>query len=523
MQPNLATLLAMGAGLCAVSATAAVAENIVAPARQTIAVKDDTRSARLAFRGLTVAGLTTSPDGFEVSIRFNEPVQDAIARELSQLVSSLGDASTGYDTLLLRVRAPSEFEVSDEDTGFSLLIRPRAPSGNDARFTELEIRRRTLEGDTPGARELLIPLRMGKPDDASLLRMDASVDYADHNYWSAADKYNQALRLAPDDRAARQGLEGALNQIAPRLEAGIETREIEKGDSQLRSYLSGETPVASGLTLRGRVEYVELDDNAVQAADGSAPPFSGGRTIGEVGLAWDFANRWLASLSLHASEDEIGAGVTVDYRDATSEVTLVGGYNQPTWDYPETIVENGTFDFVGLTARRSFDETWFLNIGLALRRYALGEESQAAVTSSIEAGIRWALPLQSKTQVTLGYAFDAEYSHDTALLPDGGGGFYALLPSGDRALHALDLRVSDQVTDTIFASAFAGYARDNEGSDGIIAGAEIAYAPTIDLRIALNAYYSGISDRLGTSGDYFHAGMTVTRLFATTAGSSDEQ
>jgi hypothetical protein len=242
-----------------------------------------------------------------------------------------------------------------------------------------------------------------------------------------------------------------------------------------------------------------------------------------VDLAWDFVNRWLASLSLHASEDEIGAGATVEYRDATSQVTLVGGYNQPTWDYPETIVENGTFDFVGLTARRSFDETWFLNIGLALRRYALGEESEAAVTSSIEAGIRWALPLQSKTQVTLGYAFDAEYSHDIALLPDGGGGFYALLPSGDRALHALDLRVSDQVTDTIFASAFAGYARDNEGMDGMLAGAELSYAPTLDLRIALNAYYSGISDRLGASGDYFHAGMTVTRLFATTAGSSDEQ
>ena len=137
MQPNLATLLAMGAGLCAVSATAAVAENIVAPARQTIAVKDDTKTARLAFGGLTVAGLTTSPDGFEVSIRFNEPVQDAVARELSNLVSSLGDASTGYDTLLLRVRTPSEFEVSDDDTGFSLLIRPRAPRGNDERFTEL--------------------------------------------------------------------------------------------------------------------------------------------------------------------------------------------------------------------------------------------------------------------------------------------------------------------------------------------------------------------------------------------------
>lgn len=521
MQPNLATLLAVSAGLCA--ATVAVAENVIEPVRQTIAVKDDAKSARLAFRGLTVADLTTSQDGLEVSIRFNEPLQDKVARELPQLVSGFGDASTGYDSLLLRVQAPSEFEVSDDNSGFSLQIRPRAATGNDARLTELEIRRRTLEGDTTGARELLVPLRQGKPDDESLLRMDASVDFADHNYWASADKYNQALRLAPDDHAARQGLEGALNQIAPRIEAGIETREIEKADSQLRSYVAGETPLASGLTLRGRVEYVELDDNAVQAEDGSLLPFSGSRTMGEVGLVYDFANRWLASLSLHASEDDLGAGASIEYRDATSQVILTGGYNQPTWDYPETIVANGTFDFVGLTARRSFDETWFLNIGLVLRRYALGEETQAATSSSLEAGIRWALPLQSKTQVTLGYALDAEYSHDIALLPDGGGGFYALLPSGDRVLHAMDLRVSDQVTETIFASAFAGYARDNESTDGLIAGAELTYAPAVNFRVSLNAYYSGISDRLGTSGDYFHAGMTVTRLFATTSGSNDEQ
>jgi len=516
-------MLAMAAGLCAVSASKAVAENIISPARQTIAVKDDTQSARLAFRGLTVASLTSSPDGLEVTIRFNEPVQDAIARELSRMLAAVGDASTGYDSLLLRVRASSEFEISDEGNGFSLVIRPRSQSGNEARFTELEIRRRTLSGDTTGARDLLTPLRTANPDDVSLLRMDAAADFSDRNFWASAEKYSQALRLAPDDRAAHMGLQGALNQIAPRLEAGVETREMDNADSQLRTHIAGETPVASGLTLRGRVDYVELDDNAVQAEDGSLLAFSGGRTMAEIGLTYDFANRWLATFGLHASEDDIGTGASIEYRDATSHVTLVGGYNQPTWDYPETIVANGTFDFVGLTASRSFDETWFLNIGMALRRYALGEETEAAVTSSLEAGIRWALPLETRTQVTLGYVFDAEYSHDIALLPDGGGGFYALLPSGDRVLHTMDIRVSDQLTDTLFTSAFAGYARDNEGTDGLMTGAELTYAPAIDIRISLNAYYSGISDRLGTSGDYFHAGLTVTRLFATTAGNADEQ
>lgn len=523
MQPNLATLLALGAGAFATSASTAVAEDIVAPARQTIAVKEDAGSAQLAFQGLTVSGLTPSADGMEVSIQFNEPVQDAIARELASLVSPLGDASTGYDTLLLRVRGPSDFDVRSDATGFALYIRPRKPAKDGARFTELEIRRRTLAGDTSGARELLVPLRTSRPDDPALLRMEASVDFADHNYWASADRYSQALKLSPEDRSARQGLDGALNQIAPRLEAGIETREIEKADSQLRTWISGETPAGPGLSLRGRVEYVELDDNAVQLEDGSLAPFSGNRTIGEISIAQDFANRWLASLGLHVSGEEIGIGASIEYRDATSEVMIVGGYNQPTWDYPETILSNGTFDFLGMSARRSFEDTWFLNLGMVMRRYALAGESEAAISSSLEAGIRWALPLETATRITLGYGFDAEYSHEVALRPDGGGGFFALLPSGDRVLHTLDLRIADQLTETIFASAFAGYSRDNEGTDGLIAGAELSYAPTIDLRVSLNAYYSGISDRLGESGDYFHAGLTVTRLFATISGSDDGQ
>lgn len=521
MQPNLATLLALGAGACAASTSGAVAENIISPARQTVAVKEDTGGAQLAFHGLTASGLTPSADGMEVSIRFNEPVDDKVARELNRLVASVGDASTGYDSMLLRVRAPSSFELVEEPAGFALLITPRKPAADSARFTELEIRRRTLSGDTTGARELLIPLRTSRPDDPALLRMEASVDYADHNYWAAAEKYDQALKLSPDDRAARQGLEGALNQVAPRLEAGIETREIEKADSQVRGWLAAETPIARGLSLRGRVEYVELEDNAVQSADGALEPFSGTRVIGEIGLSYDLANRWLAAMSLHASEDDLGVGAAIGYRDATSAVEISAGYNQPTWDYPETIVGNGTFDFMAMTATRSFEDTWFLNLGLALRRYALYGQDEAAITSSVEAGLRWALPLGSPTRVTLGYGFDAEYSHDFALLDDGGGGFYALLPAGDRVIHTADLRIADQLADTMFASAFAGYARDNEGTDGLVAGAELTYTPVLDLRISLNAYYSGISDRLGESGDYFHAGLTVTRLFATANGTED--
>ena len=523
MQPNLATLLALGAGACAATSSAAIAENIITPTRQTVAVKEDTGSAQLAFHGLSASGLSPSADGMEVSIRFNEPVDDTVARELGRLVSSVGDASTGYDSLLLRVRAPSDFELVEEPGGFALLIKPRKAAADVTRFTELEIRRRTLSGDTAGARELLIPLRTSHPDDPALLRMEASIDFADHNYWASADKYDQALKLSPEDRAARQGFDGAMNQVAPRIEGGIETRKIEKADSQLRGWIAGETPISRGLALRGRVEYVELDDNAVQASDGTIAPFSGSRTMGEIGLSYDFSNRWLAAMSMHASEDDLGVGASVGYRDATSAIEFSGGYNQPTWDYPETIVANGTFDFMAMTASRSFEDTWFLNLGLALRRYALSGQDEAAITSSVEAGLRWALPLGSPTRITLGYGFDAEYSHDVALLDDGGGGFYTLLPAGDRVIHTADLRVADQLTDTLFASAFAGYARDNEGEDGLVAGAEVTYAPVLDLRVSLNAYYSGISDRLGESGDYFHAGLTVTRLFATISGTENDE
>jgi hypothetical protein len=202
-------------------------------------------------------------------------------------------------------------------------------------------------------------------------------------------------------------------------------------------------------------------------------------------------------------------------------VELRAVYHQPSWDYPESIVADGTVDEASLSVVRAFEATWFFNASAAVQQFALYGVSDAATNTSVEAGLSRLLFSDDANRVLLSYDFNADFVGHIAERPDGGGGFFTLLPLGDRTVHAGSLRYEGHLTPELLASVRAGYATDANGQDGVITAGELAWSPTLDLRLSLNSYYSGIPDRAGQSGAYMNAGLTITRIFLPTAGSTD--
>jgi hypothetical protein len=513
--------LAIGLGLGVADARAGTERVPQPPAAQTVAISQAGDGIIISFQGLSLASLSSSVDGMEAALSFRQPVAESIAGQISHLTPAVTDASSGYDSILLRARSASRFEAMATTGGFVLSIRP-VPAKLDVRKLEtLDIRRMTLSGDTEGARAQIAALRASQPDDQELLRLDADVAAADHDDRKAAETYAALVSSNPLDESIGASLRSAQAQLAPQVESGVDTRKIEKADRQTHAFASAEIPVLPGIRLRGRIDIVELDDNDVQLPDGARAPFSGDRYGGELGVMLDLGDRWHAMLLAFGNENSLGGGGSIGYRDASSSVELRAVYHQPSWDYPESIVADGTVDESSLSVVRAFEATWFFNASAAVQQFALYGVSDTATNTSVEAGLSRLLFSDDANRVLLSYDFNADFVGHIAERPDGGGGFFTLLPLGDRTVHAGSLRYEGHLTPELLASVRAGYATDANGQDGVITAGELAWSPTLDLRLSLNSYYSGIPDRAGQSGAYMNAGLTITRIFLPTAGSTD--
>jgi hypothetical protein len=475
---------------------------------------------KLQFRGLTLLGSEPSPDGREITLRLKEPVDPNFVKAMSgQEREWLESVSAGYDTLLIRTTRVARFETAPADDGFTLRILRAGPAEGATRVSLVEARYLTSVGRTTEAREMLDSLRGTDVDELDIAKARADADLADGDAKAAAAAYTTALRTRPSDEGLREALVTANEVFAPQIQAGGEYQRVEGADTQWRAHLAGRLPLDETLSLRGRIEAVDLDDNAVMAPDGVIAAFSGTRERGELGIENDFGAGWFGIARLFAAEDVIGGGLAVEGRAVHTATLIQANFQEPYWDYTEGIVHAGMRDSIAFGHRHAFDNTWFVNLGVRGNRYGIDGDDDVGKSVEVDAGLRWRM-LEGPTQVSLGYNYEGEFVSDVEQRSDGLGGFFAPLPIGDRQVHSADVRADTEIAANFTVGGFAGYATDVEGGSGLIAGIEIAYEPTDDLRVAFDAYYSAVGDRAGDSGAYQHASLTITRLFTTDGSAS---
>lgn len=475
---------------------------------------------QLQFRGLTLLDAEPSSDGREVSLRLKEPVDPNFVKAMTgQEPEWLESVSAGYDTLLIRATRPVRFETARTEGGFVLKILRAGPAEGAAQSSLVEARYLTSVGRTGEAREMLDNLRGTDVDDLDIAKARADADLADGDARAAATAYEAALKTRPSDEGLREALATAREAFAPQVTAGGEYQHVEGADTQWRAHVSGRLPLDETLTLRGRIEGVDLDDDAVTAPNGVVAAFSGTRERGELGLENDFGAGWFGVARVFAAEDVIGGGLTLEDRAVHAATVIQANFQEPYWDYTEGIVHAGTRDSIGFSHAHAFDNTWFVNVGVRGNRYGIDGDDDVARSIEVDGGLRWRV-LEGPTQVSLGYTYEGEFVSDVELRSDGIGGFFSPLPIGDRQVHSGDIRVDTEIAPNLTAGGFAGYAKDVEGEGGLIAGLELAYEPMDDLRIAFDAYYSAVGDRAGEAGGYSHASLTITRLFTTDGDAS---
>ena len=514
------TCVAIWVAIAPIVAQAAPTEN----APQTApAAKPATTAAglQLQFRGLTLLAAEPSEDGREITLRLKEAVDPNFVKAMNgQEPAWIESVSAGYDTLLIRTTRAARFETAPADGGFTLKILRAGPTEGAAHASLVEARYLTSVGRTEEARAMLDNLRGSDVDDLDMTKARADADLADGDARAAVAHYSDALKTRPSDEGLHEALVDAREAFAPQIEAGGEYQRIEGADRQWRAHLAGRASIGDALSLKGRIEAVDLDDNAVTAPNGVIASFSGNRERGDLGLEDDFGGGWFGTASLFVEQDVIGGGIALEDRAVHAATLLQVNFQEPYWDYTEAIVNAGTRDSVSIGHRHDFENTWFVNLGVRANRYGTDGDDDVGKSVEVDAGLRWRL-LEGPTKVSVGYGYEGEFVSDVEQRSDGLGGFFAPLPIGDRQVHSGDVRIDAEIAPNFTAGGYAGYAKDVEGGSGLIAGLELAYEPTDDLRVALDVYYSAVGDRAGDTGAYQHASLTITRLFTTDGDASD--
>lgn len=477
---------------------------------------------QLEFRGLTLLASEPSQDGREVTLRLKEPVDPNFVKAMNgQEPDWIESVSAGYDTLLIRTTRAARFETAKADNGFVLKILRQGQSEGSTASSLVEARYLTSVGRTREARATLDRLRGTDVDELDIMKARADADLADGDARAAAAGYAAAMQTRPTDDGLAEALASARDAFAPQIEAGAEYQRTQGADRQWRTHVAGRMPIDDTLSLRGRIEAVDLDDNAVIAPNGAVSSFSGMRERGELGLENDFGGGWFGLASLFGAEDTIGGGIALEGRAVHAATIVQANFQEPFWDYTEGIVHAGTRDSLGFTHKHAFDNTWFVNLGVRANRYGIDGDDDVGRSIEVDAGMRWRV-LEGPTQISFGYNYESEFVSNVELRSDGLGGFFSPLPIGARQVHSADVRVDTEIAPDFTAGAYAGYAKDVEGGKGLIAGLELAYEPTKDLRVAFDAYYSAVGDRAGDAGAYQHASLTITRLFTTDGGASGD-
>ncbi|MGZ0187455.1 MAG: hypothetical protein ACKVH0_05530, partial [Alphaproteobacteria bacterium] len=216
---------------------------------------------------------------------------------------------------------------------------------------------------------------------------------------------------------------------------------------------------------------------------------------GEANIAYGWTPDQETEATLYGAEHGPGAGVTHRIGPVTARTTIRGVYAEPYFDDVAGVTDKGRRHAIQLRHDRRIDRDWQVGVGGGLYQYGVKGDDNVARSGGVTATVRRRLYSAAPFYVDAGYGLDAEYQIDIDNLRDAVGGTFNPLPIDDREVHFGDVSASAGLSETVSASATAGYGINRFGGDGATFAASVEWEPTANWKAGASAGYSFAATR----------------------------
>jgi hypothetical protein len=483
-------------------------------APQTASVSETGAAAEITFENIGVSGAETGAGDLEVTLRFDGPLDAAMAESAAaKLPRWIAFATPGYDSLLIRTRKKAAFGVTKTATGFVLRISWAADPASAGQENFQRLRLLTMTGETTRARALIDDLRKLPAEDDRLDRAEAELLVAERDRRAALRMYEKLSSANASDLGLRRSVLALRRDLSDYAEAEISHQSVEDGDTQTRIVLRGRADTGPASAVQASIENVQLNDDAVLKSDGEIVAFDGSRARLRAAYDVEAGGGVIWSAIVHAGAPGLGVGGEVAWRRGKYDIALRSAYNEPFFGFVESIFNDGVRDSIEASIGLRGARHWSAGASAGVNRYGLKGVDAAATSVAVDGFVRYETEIADRATLIFAYMLDAEYVGDVAIRTDAFGAAFAPLPLSDREVHSLGLGLYKEWDGGVSLDAMTGYADDRYAEGGLFARANVTYDLSDAWRMFANASYAEVNARGTGGGAVTTAGAGVTYRF----------
>lgn len=446
-------------------------------------------------------GVEVFNDRRELLLRIDRPVDSRLIEGLAEgMPEWLEGVSSGYDSILFIGREDTRFDVA-HDGGLTAIALTRAAAGEgvakdreDVRLEILRARLKARQGDTGDAKLRLANLKDENPENADVVAEMASIEASLGSWRRASELYSTAYGLDQTRRdfaAARRALD---RENGSQIRLDVDYQQVQDGDLQIPVVLTGRFLPTDTLDAGIRLENRFLDDDQVLRVNGVTEAVNLSRQQGEVHVGGSPDSGQRLEGAVLGSAGGPGAELRYTFRTPDALYGFTATWNRAYWDLVEALVDEGVQDRIALRHERQFSRRWSGELGAALNHFGVDGISTAATSIQVNGAVRYLVPWRA-ADLSIGYAFDAQYVGTIETRRDANGNAFNPLPLTDTEFHSLTAFLSDTFLDDWRYNLFGSLSLDRFGGFGPSLGAELFWEAGDEIQFGLRAGHSRASGR----------------------------
>lgn len=400
----------------------------------------------------------------------------------------------GYDTLL--VEAKPGYKITIDTSAPVPAIGAEVSETVTSQNIDKQIRLRyelmaarvdVETGNTYYAANRLNELLPEYKDDSQLLGFIANVENYGGNWPRAQQLLATAQELAPENEDLKE-LDKSMRRLnAANIKLDHEWAHRDSADEQITT-LSGWVNATQDTHVGVVIANNFVDATNIRRAGGQVGDFDGVRQKAEVYALYHTENGQQVKASLFGNNDTVGGGLSYAFFNPLGETTITGEYHKPYWDFVEGVLDDATRDRVAIIHSIRPNSKLVISAGPSYNRYNVEGTSNVYSTYGAEFDISYLL-LESQPSLTLGYAFDAEYTKDGKKGTDSIGGYTYLFPLRTREIHFISANLSYDFDMDTYGSLLLGYGYDRFGGKGPSVEGRLTHELTENLDAQIRASY----------------------------------
>jgi hypothetical protein len=420
-------------------------------------------------------------------------------------------AYANFDNGIIRSPRPVTFLTRAEPDGFSLRIVARGPAPPPAMAQNAPPPQMRGQYDAYGPPPQ--PMPYGPPP----MPYGATPITASFRNYGAYDALRGYAAHQLSVRRADPIWELVYGRAAMQTDSGLTLRNdanwYDGGDRTLSSRLSGKYTLLPGIALVGGVHYTEVKGTIVPASTGVGVKAQTDLVTGHGGLAFELGRD--TELKLEASEGNniTGGKASLFAGDASRYLAITGDYHTPYLDTPTAVANLADRDQVTVAGGTQLGWGLWASAAGHFTNYGIHGDSHVASTAGWDGNLRWTTQLPWGLLGGLSYDGFGEYHVRTDAYP--GPSSTTFIPLGIRNIenHAVTASLSTALWENLWFNAYGGYVKDRFGSDGLLAGLDLHFAPVPGWDLALGVRQSAVSYTQGETGSQTTAGLNLTMGF----------